>query len=36
VFRRDLGDLADAYSEVAKRLGVLQSNATSINPTVVN
>ena len=36
VFRRDLGDLADAYSEVAKRLGVLQSNATSINPTLVN
>jgi phosphoribosylaminoimidazole-succinocarboxamide synthase len=36
VFRRDLGDLADAYSEVAKRLGVLQSNATSIKPTVVN
>ena len=23
VFRRDLGDLADAYTEVAKRLGVL-------------
>ncbi|PWE34252.1 phosphoribosylaminoimidazolesuccinocarboxamide synthase [Maritimibacter sp. 55A14] len=31
VFRRDLGDLADAYTEVAKRLGVMprNSNVTS-------
>jgi len=36
VFRRDLGNLTDAYSEVAKRLGILQNNATSIKPTVVN
>lgn len=28
VFRRDLGDLADAYTEVARRLGVLPSNVT--------
>lgn len=27
VFRRDLGSLADAYSEVAKRLGILPQNA---------
>ena len=26
VFRRDLGDLADAYSEVARRLGILPRN----------
>ena len=26
VFRRDLGDLADAYTEVASRLGVLPTN----------
>ena len=28
VFRRDLGNLADAYTEVARRLGVLPSNVT--------
>ena len=28
VFRRDLGSLADAYTEVARRLGVLPSNVT--------
>lgn len=28
VFRRNLGDLADAYAEVARRLGVLPSNVT--------
>jgi phosphoribosylaminoimidazole-succinocarboxamide synthase len=26
VFRRDLGDLADAYTEVAKRLGIMPQN----------
>jgi len=37
VFRRDLGDLADAYSEVARRLGVLPSNVTHTHkPTLVN
>jgi len=37
VFRRDLGDLADAYTEVAKRLGVMPSNATNITkPTLIN
>ncbi|MEM7547317.1 MAG: phosphoribosylaminoimidazolesuccinocarboxamide synthase [Pseudomonadota bacterium] len=28
VFRRDLGDLADAYTEVAKRLGIMPQNST--------
>ena len=37
VFRRDLGDLADAYTEVAKRLGVLPSNVTHHSkPTLIN
>ena len=38
VFRRDLGDLADAYTEVAKRLGVLPSNVThaATKPTLIN
>lgn len=36
VFRRDLGSLTDAYSEVAKRLGVLPTNATSMKPTLIN
>ncbi len=37
VFRRDLGDLADAYTEVARRLGVLPSNATHLTkPTLIN
>jgi phosphoribosylaminoimidazole-succinocarboxamide synthase len=37
VFRQDLGDLADAYTEVAKRLGVMPSNATHMpKPTLIN
>ena len=38
VFRRDLGDLADAYTEVAKRLGVMPSNVThtGTKPTLIN
>ncbi|SHG25480.1 phosphoribosylaminoimidazolesuccinocarboxamide synthase [Cognatishimia maritima] len=37
VFRRDLGNLTDAYSEVARRLGVLPKNATPITkPTLIN
>ncbi|MDE0695101.1 MAG: phosphoribosylaminoimidazolesuccinocarboxamide synthase [Boseongicola sp.] len=37
VFRRDLGNLADAYTEVARRLGVLPSNVTHTpKPTLVN
>ncbi|MFZ1725449.1 MAG: phosphoribosylaminoimidazolesuccinocarboxamide synthase [Albidovulum sp.] len=37
VFRRDLGDLAEAYTEVAKRLGVLQSPPVSVGkPTLIN
>lgn len=37
VFRRDLGDLADAYTEVARRLGVLPSNVThTTKPTLIN
>ena len=28
VFRRDLGDLADAYTEVARRLGIMPRNGT--------
>ncbi len=38
VFRRDLGDLADAYTEVAKRLGVLPTNVTHRpnKPTLIN
>ena len=37
VFRRDLGDLADAYTEVAKRLGVLpKSNQPVTKPTLIN
>ena len=37
VFRRDLGDLTDAYTEVAKRLGVMPSNSTPITkPTLIN
>jgi phosphoribosylaminoimidazole-succinocarboxamide synthase len=37
VFRRDLGDLADAYTEVARRLGVLPSNVThAVKPHVIN
>ena len=37
VFRRDLGSLTDAYTEVARRLGVLPKNATNITkPTLIN
>ncbi|MBM7067901.1 phosphoribosylaminoimidazolesuccinocarboxamide synthase [Actibacterium sp. 188UL27-1] len=37
VFRRDLGNLADAYTEVARRLGVLPMNAAPITkPTLIN
>ncbi|HBQ37357.1 MAG TPA: phosphoribosylaminoimidazolesuccinocarboxamide synthase [Rhodobacteraceae bacterium] len=37
VFRRDLGNLADAYTEVARRLGVLPSNTPKPGkPTLVN
>ncbi len=37
VFRQDLGDLADAYTEVAKRLGVMPSNVTHRpKPTLIN
>lgn len=37
VFRRDLGDLADAYTEVARRLGVMPQGPTSVTkPTLIN
>jgi len=36
VFRRDLGDLADAYTEVARRLGLMPTNATTTGPKLVN
>ncbi len=37
VFRQDLGDLADAYTEVARRLGVMPKQATHLNkPTLIN
>ena len=37
VFRRDLGSLADAYQEVARRLGVLPSNVThATKPHLIN
>lgn len=37
VFRHDLGNLADAYTEVARRLGVLPSNAPQPGkPTLVS
>jgi len=37
VFRRDLGNLADAYTEVARRLGVLPKTSTPITkPTLIN
>ncbi|MEM1351946.1 MAG: phosphoribosylaminoimidazolesuccinocarboxamide synthase [Pseudomonadota bacterium] len=37
VFRRDLGNLADAYTEVALRLGVMPKNATPMTkPTLIN
>jgi len=37
VFRRDLGDLADAYTEVARRLGLLPKNGNATTgPKLVN
>jgi phosphoribosylaminoimidazole-succinocarboxamide synthase len=37
VFRRDLGNLADAYTEVARRLGVLPKTSTGVKkPTLIN
>ncbi len=38
VFRRDLGNLTDAYTEVARRLGVMPSNVThtGTKPTLIN
>ncbi len=37
VFRRDLGSLTDAYSEVAKRLGVLPKGTGQVSrPTLIN
>lgn len=37
VFRRDLGNLVDAYTEVARRLGVLPTNVTHApKPTLIN
>lgn len=37
VFRHDLGSLTDAYTEVARRLGVLPTNAaTPMKPTLIN
>jgi phosphoribosylaminoimidazole-succinocarboxamide synthase len=37
VFRRDLGNLSEAYTEVARRLGVMPNNATPITkPKLMN
>lgn len=37
VFRRDLGSLTDAYTEVAKRLGVMPKNQQPVTkPTLIN
>jgi phosphoribosylaminoimidazole-succinocarboxamide synthase len=37
VFRRDLGSLTDAYTEVARRLGVIPKPSTPITkPTLIN
>ncbi len=37
VFRRDLGSLTDAYTEVARRLGVMPKGATPMaRPTLIN
>lgn len=37
VFRRDLGSLTDAYTEVARRLGVLPANSGPVTrPTLIN
>ena len=35
VFRRDLGSLTDAYSEVARRLGILPKNTAASGPKLV-
>jgi phosphoribosylaminoimidazole-succinocarboxamide synthase len=35
VFRHDLGNLTDAYSEVARRLGVLPKTAQMPKPKIV-
>ena len=35
VFRRDLGSLIDAYSEIANRLGLLPKTTTQIKPTLI-
>jgi len=35
VFRRDLGNLTDAYTEVANRLGLLPKTNSQIKPTLV-
>jgi phosphoribosylaminoimidazole-succinocarboxamide synthase len=37
VFRRDLGSLTDAYTEVARRLGVMPKNQAPVTkPTLIN
>mgnify|MGYP000327183048 FL=1 len=36
VFRRDLGSLTDAYTEVAKRLGVMPKTNGHTKPTLIN
>ncbi|MEL6583172.1 MAG: phosphoribosylaminoimidazolesuccinocarboxamide synthase [Pseudomonadota bacterium] len=36
VFRRDLGDLADAYTEVARRLNVLPRSSVTTGPKLVH
>jgi phosphoribosylaminoimidazole-succinocarboxamide synthase len=37
VFRRDLGSLTDAYTEVARRLGVMpKGSASVVKPTLIN
>jgi len=37
VFRRDLGNLTDAYTEVARRLGVMPTQSTQMSkPTLIN
>jgi phosphoribosylaminoimidazole-succinocarboxamide synthase len=35
VFRRDLGSLTDAYTEVADRLGLLPKTSSKTKPTLV-
>ena len=36
VFRRDLGNLTDAYTEVARRLGLMPANTHNLKPTAIN